>query len=380
MSEMVTKSSSLRRATAGAGPACVPTDEATPRKSISIVSACRNEQEYIRAFVDSLLAQDLAGFDWEIILADGASSDGTREILFELASSNPNIVVIDNPARIVSTGLNAAILAARGDIILRMDAHTEYGKDYVRRCVQTLETSGAENVGGPARTKAEGARARAIQAAYHSRFSTGGARFHDDNYTGYVDTVTYGCWRKETLRKLGMFDEGLVRNQDDELNLRLIRSGGKIWQSSEIVSWYRPRATLSALFRQYFQYGFWKVRVIRKHKIPGSWRHLVTGTFEMANLLLFLVAVVAAMAGDQSLSHRGIAGWAGLLAVYCVAVLAASCVSAYRFGWGLLPYLPLTFSTFHISYGTGFLLGSVYWTFARAGDSRLGNLFVGVTR
>ena len=380
MSEMKIEPSSPGRAAAGAGSTCVPAHEEAPRKSISIVSACRNERNHIRAFVDSLLSQDLAGFDWEIIIADGASGDGTREILSGMGGANPRIVVIDNPARITSTGLNAAIRAAKGEIILRMDAHTEYAPDYIQRCVQTLETSGAENVGGPARTKAEGLRARAIQAAYHSPFSTGGASFHDDNYTGYVDTVTYGCWRKETLLKLGLFDEQLVRNQDDELNLRLTRSGGKIWQSSEIVSWYRPRATLSALFRQYFQYGFWKVRVIRKHKIPGSWRHLVPGTFVMANLLLPLVAAVAAVAGDRVLFRRVIAGWSVLLAVYFLAILVASCVSARRFGWRLLPYLPLTFSTFHVSYGIGFLMGSIYWTFARSADSRLGDLFVGVTR
>jgi glycosyltransferase involved in cell wall biosynthesis len=380
MSETGIDSSSQERPGLSVEPERVPSDEMTGRKRISIVSACRNEREHIRAFVDSLLAQDLSGFDWEIIVADGASSDGTREALADMATGNPRVMVIDNPGRIASTGLNAAIRAASGEIILRMDAHTEYARDYIQRCVRTLEASGAENVGGPARTKAEGLRGRAIQAAYHSRFSTGGARFHDDNYTGYVDTVTYGCWRKETLLRLGLFDEGLVRNQDDELNLRLIRAGGKIWQSSDIVSWYRPRATLSALFRQYFQYGFWKVRVIRKHKIPGSWRHLVPGAFVMANLILFLAAAVAALAGDRLLAHRIVSGWLLLLAAYFAAVLGASVEAARRHGWELLPYLPLTFSTFHVSYGAGFLLGSLYWPFAGNRDSRLGNLFVGVTR
>jgi succinoglycan biosynthesis protein ExoA len=380
MTKMGTESPSLSRPLGRADSLGMPDRGASAPKRISIVSACRNERDHIRMFVESLLAQDLAGLDWEIIIADGASSDGTREILEDLAGKNPGIVIIDNPARIVSTGLNAAIRAARGDIILRMDAHTEYAKDYAQRCVQTLETSGAENVGGPARTKADGLRARAIEAAYHSRFSTGGARFHDENYTGYVDTVTYGCWRKETLLKLGLFDEQLVRNQDDELNLRLVRSGGKIWQSSEIVSWYRPRATLSDLFRQYFQYGFWKVRVIRKHKIPGSWRHLVPGTFVAANLALFLIAAIAAAAGARGLARTSGAAWAVLLAAYCFALLTASILAARKCGWRLLPYLPLSFCTFHVSYGTGFLIGSVYWTFSRSAASRLGDMFVGVTR
>ncbi|MGA3294926.1 MAG: glycosyltransferase family 2 protein [Candidatus Acidiferrales bacterium] len=347
--------------------------------AISLIVACRNESKHMRVFLDSLLQQDLEGFDWQIIVADGMSDDGTREELDECARRNPRISVIDNPARIVSCGLNAAIRIARGEIILRLDAHTEYAPDYVRKCVESLERTDADNVGGPARTKADGLLARAIQAAYHSRFSTGGARFHDDDYSGFVDTVPYGCWRKETLLQLGLFDEELVRNQDDELNLRLTRAGGKIWQASEIVSWYRPRTSLSALFRQYFQYGFWKVRVIRKHKIPGSLRHLIPGAFAAANLILLLAVVCLALAGSPS-SRRVLFVWGILLAAYVFACVIAASFAARRFGWRLFPYLPLTFAVFHVSYGLGFLIGSVYWTFVRSPQSRLGDLFVGVTR
>jgi succinoglycan biosynthesis protein ExoA len=347
---------------------------------ISIIAACRNESKHIQVFLESLLSQDLQGFDWEIIVADGMSNDGTPDKLKEYARRDSRIAVIDNPARTVASGLNAAIRIARGEIILRMDAHTEYAPDYARKCVEALETTDADNVGGPARTKAEGLLACAIQAAYHSRFSTGGARFHDADHSGFVDTVPYGCWRKETLLKLGLFDEELVRNQDDELNLRLTRSGGKIWQSSEIVSWYRPRTTLSALFRQYFQYGFWKVRVIRKHRIPGSWRHLVPGAFVAANLLLLLAAAGLAITGSFSLSRKALLACGILLGIYALASLAASAVSARQNGWRLFPCLPLTFAVFHISYGLGFLIGSVYWTFSRSARSRLGDLFVGVTR
>src|SRR5208282_4707623 len=125
---------------AASGAACAA------QKRVSIVVACRNESKYIQAFVDSLLAQDLADFDWEIIVADGASDDGTRKILSQFAKRDSRITIISNPSRFVSTGLNAAIRAARGDVILRMDAHTEYAPDYVKRCVATLESSGADNV------------------------------------------------------------------------------------------------------------------------------------------------------------------------------------------------------------------------------------------
>jgi succinoglycan biosynthesis protein ExoA len=361
--------SSLTEKSSGVGP-----------KRISIIIPCRNEAKHIRAFVDSLLAQDLSGFDSEIIIADGSSDDGTREVLSELEAKYPNVKVVDNPSQIVSTGLNAAVRYSRGEIIIRMDAHTEYATDYVKQCVGTLEKTGADNVGGPARTKADGLLPSSIRAAYHSRFSTGGAKFHDENYSGYVDTVTYGCWRKETLLRLGLFDEELVRNQDDELNLRTIRTGGRIWQSAQIVSWYRPRTTLAGLFRQYFQYGFWKVRVIRKHKLPGSWRHLIPGAFVSAALLFPMAAIFAALLGFKDFSMKALLVSSVLFASYLASCIAASCFSAHRYGWQLFPYLPVTFPIFHMSYGFGFLVGSFYWSFKRFLGRRLGEAFVGVTR
>jgi succinoglycan biosynthesis protein ExoA len=348
--------------------------------SISIVVACRNEAKHIQTFLNSVLAQDLEGFEWEIIIADGASDDGTGAILLQFAQQEPHIVIISNPARFVSMGLNAAIRVARGEVILRMDAHTEYAPDYVKKCLEWLLKTGADNVGGPARTKAEGRRARAICAAYHSPFSTGGAKFHDDSYSGYVDTVTYGCWRKETLLRIGLFDESLVRNQDDELNLRLLRSGGKIWQSSDIFSWYRPRTTLSALFHQYFQYGFWKVRVIRKHKIPGSWRHLVPAAFVLGNLVWPILIVCSLLADARILARESAVLWLILLLLYLAGCLTAAVSSARRWGWDLFLYLPATFAVFHFAYGLGFIIGAIYWALRRVPQSKTADLFVDVTR
>jgi glycosyltransferase involved in cell wall biosynthesis len=208
---------------------------------VSIVVACRNEAGMIGRFIESLLQQEFGGIEWEAVIADGMSTDGTRRILEEYSQREPRLRVIDNPRKVTPSGLNAAVRAASGDVIVRMDAHTEYATDYVRRCVDELHTRKVDNVGGPARTKSDTYMRRAIAAAYHSPFACGGARFHDENYEGYVETVTYGCWRKSTLERLGLFDESLIRNQDDELNLRIIQSGGKVWQSPKIVSWYYPR-------------------------------------------------------------------------------------------------------------------------------------------
>jgi glycosyltransferase involved in cell wall biosynthesis len=332
----------------------------TGQARISIVVACRNEIRHIREFLDSILSQDLAGMDWEVIVADGMSEDGTREVLEQYAASDPRLRVVSNPGRTVSTGLNAAIVAARGDIVLRMDAHTMYAPDYSRRCVETLQATGAENVGGPARTRPSGTLGRAVAAAYHSPISTGGGKFHDIHYEGLVDTLPYGCWRKETLVRIGLFDEALVRNQDDELNLRICRAGGRVWQDPQIVSWYVPRSKLSGLFRQYFQYGFWKVAVIRKHRLPASWRHLVPAAFVLANAFLASAAGVSAAAAWPWWRAAGSA-WGLMLAAYLALLAVASVDAARRHGWRTLPYLPLVFATYHLSFGLGFLAGMVHF-------------------
>lgn len=319
------------------------------RIQISIVVACRNEARHIVPFLESLLQQDFGDMTWEAIIADGESEDGTRELLDGFSARHPQVKVISNPERIVSTGLNAAIAAGQGEIVLRMDAHTRYAPDYCRRCVETLEQTGAENAGGPARTESKGTWGRAIAAAYHSPFSTGGGRFHQEGFEGWVDTVPYGCWRRKTFDRIGLFDETLVRNQDDEFNLRLQRAGGRIWQSPNIVSWYSPRTSLSGLFGQYFQYGFWKVAVIRKHRIPASWRHLVPGSFAAANIVL----PGGAAAGLEWCGTL----WLAMACLYVIANIGATVMVARNHGWRLLPYLPLIFLTYHLSYGGGFLAG-----------------------
>ena len=350
----------------------------TAQPAVSIVVACRNEIAHIEALLNSILGQEMDGLAWEAIIADGKSADGTRAFLDQCSAQHPQVRVIDNPERIVSTGLNRAIEAARGDIILRMDAHTTYAPDYGRTCISVLRSTGADNVGGPARTRATGLRARAVAAAYHSRFSTGGARFHDVSYRGWADTVPYGCWRKTTLQGLGLFDETLVRNQDDELNLRLIRDGGRIWLDPAIRSWYSPRSRLSALFRQYFQYGFWKVAVIRKHRLP-AWRHLVPALFVLANLFLALSLAFGLASAQPDLVRASAWSWFGLLGLYAAVNLAASSLTAAREGWLLLPYLPAAFAAYHFSYGFGFLLG-LRWIISKPAALPRESVFTALTR
>ncbi len=317
---------------------------------LSIIVPCRNEVRYIHGFMRALIAQQLPpGVDWEVLIADGRSTDGTRAILRQYAARHRFLTVIDNPAGIVSTGLNEAIRRARGEVVVRMDVHAEYAQDYVAQCLAVLEETGAHNVGGPARSlPGESYVQGAIAVAYHSPFGSGGARFHNIAYEGPVDTVAFGCWRRRTLLELGLFDEALVRNQDDELNLRLVRRGGLIWQSPRIACWHKPRATLGRLWSQYAQYGYWKPYVIRKHRIPASARHLAPGAFVGGLLALAVLAPFTAPAR-----------WllAAVLAFYAVASLTAAAATARKGNLRFVPVLPLVFATLHFSYGLGFLRG-----------------------
>jgi len=323
---------------------------------VSIITACRNEVRYIEEFLNSALAQTLPTAEIEVLIADGSSNDGTREVIEKITAKHSSLKLIDNPYGIVSTGLNAAIKQARGKIIIRMDAHTEYAPDYVRQCVSVLEETRADNVGGPWVARGAGRISRAIAAAFQSHFAVGRARGHRPDYEGFVDTVYLGCWYKDIFKKIGLFDEELVRNQDDEMNLRIIRAGGNIWQSPRIKSWYRPRGSLVKLWRQYFQYGFWKVRVIQKHTIPASVRHLIPAMFALA-LILGLVAC---------LIHPVFrTGYIGMLFLYTSFIAFGSLITAMKSGWNLLPILPVVFSIFHLSYGLGFLAG--IWHFAVMG-------------
>jgi succinoglycan biosynthesis protein ExoA len=327
---------------------------------VSVIVPCRNEIRHIRAFLDSVVHQEPGQINLEVLIADGMSDDGTRQVLGEFEKRFASIRILDNPARIVSTGLNRAIHEDRGEIIIRMDAHTQYATNYVRSCVEVLNETNAENVGGPALTRADGFVAQAIAYAFHTPFASGGARFRDPGYEGPVDTVPYGCWRKSTLERLGMFDEKQVRCQDDELNRRIVSSGGTVWQSTKIISWYRPRTTLPTLARQYFQYGFWKVAVIRQHRRFASCRNLVPGASVLVGIILPLCAGVASLGRSIWWRDVFLGEWLGLLSLYFIASFASAFFVARRNGWMFLPFLPIVFATYHLSYGLGFLLALLY--------------------
>ena len=190
---------------------------------VSVILPCRNESGYIEHCLESILQQEMPDGDFELIVADGVSNDGTREFLERFSAENPKVRLLNNPGRIVSTGLNAALREARGEVIVRMDAHTVYAPDYIKQCLAILRDTGADNVGGPMCTTATSYKERAIRAVFHSPFAVGGARSHNPHYEGYVDTVIYGCWRKSVFDRFGNFDEDFVRNQGNLMPLCNIR-------------------------------------------------------------------------------------------------------------------------------------------------------------
>jgi succinoglycan biosynthesis protein ExoA len=333
----------------------------TSPPAITAVVAARNEEGYIEACVRSLLAQQAPDGGFEVIVAEGMSDDATRSILDRIAKEDARLTVIDNPNRITPSAFNAAINQARGRYIAFMSAHARYPDDYLVRCYELAERLGADNVGGPAIAEGHGRMQRAIAAAHHSPFSVGGASWHSIEHEGRASTVFGGFYRREVFNRIGLFDEELVRDQDDELNFRLELAGGKIWQSPAVRSWYSPRATLGALFRQYEQYGYWKVRILRKHRRVPALRHYVPAAFVLG---MSAAIVVIAASGLAIVGGGAPVGWlaavaAVVLASYLAVLMVASITTSARSGWGLLPLLPVVFATYHVAYGIGFLQGLI---------------------
>lgn len=321
---------------------------------VSIILPVRNESGYIGQGLQAILAQDYPSDRMEILIADGMSTDNTRPIIQELAALHPEIPIkiIDNPGKVVPTGMNLALRQAKGGIIIRVDGHTIIAPDYVRRCVEALQNSDAENVGGRMNAVGLNFFGKAVALATSTPFGIGNGRFHYSDQEEWVDTVYMGAWPRAVFDKIGVFDEELVRNQDDEFNYRLRAAGGRVLLSPMIKSEYTVRGTPGQLWRQYYQYGFWKVRVLQKHPLQMSLRQFVPPSFVLALMLSLWFFLFAKF------------DFLGLIvpAMYLAANPLASLWTAARRGWKYFPMLPIVFAILHLSYGTGFLVGLVkFW-------------------
>jgi len=321
---------------------------------VSVIMPIRDEAAFIGRSLGAVLAQDYPADRMEVLVADGMSTDDTRRIIQRLAAQHPDIPVhlVDNPGQIVPTGFNAALAEARGDVIVRVDGHTIIAPDYVRECVSVLERSGANNVGGQMTAVGTADFGQAVALATSSPFGVGGARFHYSNREEWVDTVYMGAWPQRIFEQLGGFDPELVRNQDDEFNYRLRAHGGRILLSPRIRSQYYNRTSFCSLLRQYYQYGFYKVRVLQKHPRQMRLRQFVPPVFVAAVL-------GGAVLSPQSKKIRAL--WELAMSAYVSANLLVSWRIAQKHGREHFWRLPLAFSILHFSYGLGFLHGLVHF-------------------
>lgn len=323
---------------------------------VSVVMPVRNEAAFISDLIVALMEQDYPADRMEVIVADGRSTDGTREILTSLQAEYPRLSVAENPGRIVSTGLNIAVAHSRGDIIIRIDGHALIARDFVRENVALLAAHPeAWSVGGPIRHIATTTLGKAVGVAMSHPFGVGNARHRYPEFEGYVEGAQFPAIRRWVFDRIGTFDERLVRNQDDEFNYRIRRAGGKIYVSPRVKYSYFVRERIGQLFKQYFQYGFWRIPVIEKHRRPTTLRQMAPTLFYAACVLF------------------GLAGWwwrepalaVILPASYAAALLLASAATVRGNNLRVSSCVPVTIATMHAGYALGLAYG-VLMRFFRA--------------
>lgn len=321
-----------------------------PLPFVSVVIPCRNEQDFIAACLDSISLQDYPKESLDVMVVDGMSEDKTREIAEEKSSQYSFIRVLSNKDKFTPHGLNAGIKAARGEIIVRMDAHARYEKDYISKCVEHLVKSKADDVGGVIKTlpKENTLMARAIACCLSSFFGAGGSYFRTGSEKPrWVDTVFGGCYRKEVFEKVGLFDERLIRSQDIEFNRRLVRAGGKILLVPDIISYYYPHSTFKKFFRHNFSDGIWTILPLKFGVKIFSRRHL---------LPLFLVSGLASLVLLSLISRFFLfLLFLSILFYFLVSIFFSLKIALKERNIKLFLYLPLAFANRHFGYGAGSL-------------------------
>ncbi len=314
---------------------------------VSVIVPMRNERRYIERCLRSLVEQNYSHDRYEVIVVDGSSDDGSRELVDTFREALPDLRVVENRGRHTSRGLNIGLAFARGDVIARVDAHAAVASDYLRQSVAALERTHADAVGGPIRTLGEGPSGETIALAVSSPFGVGNAVFRYSEKEQWTDTVAFPAYRRDVFDRIGPFAE-IDGGEDDEFHFRLLDSGGKILLTPAIRSTYYARQTYFELARQYFGYGQAKVVVLSRHPKRTRLRQLVPSAFVVA-----LVATLAlAFFGGMFAMPLGVL-WGG----YFVASFAVAAVIASKHGWRQVIRLPAAFACMHVAYGLGFLSG-----------------------
>ncbi len=311
--------------------------------TVSIIIPCLNEEKTIRKLLDGILAQTYPTKDLEVVIADGMSEDNTRAEITAFQQEYPELAlrVVDSPERIIPAGLNTAIRASRGETIIRLDAHSVPAPDYVARCVDALDFGLADNVGGvwDVRPGAEGWEAASIAAAAAHPLGVGDAHYRHASEPMLVDTVPFGAFRRALIDKIGFFDESLLANEDYEFNTRIRQSGGRIWLDPQIRSIYFARPTYERLAKQYFNYGYWKWKMLRRYPDTLRWRQFLPPVFVLSVLFLFVLGFF--------FSPAFILLKLELLFYFLILFIAGLKIGK--------PTLPIPISIMHISWGSGLL-------------------------
>lgn len=319
---------------------------------VTVVCPIYNEEKYIGDFLRSLLSQDYPKDNMEVLLIDGMSNDKTREIISDYSDKYDNIHLLDNPDKTVPYAMNKGIEAATGDVVARMDAHCTYPVRYISRLVEELYRLNADNVGGvwntlPANDSLE---CLSIAIASSHPFGVGGSTHKiGAAHITKADTVPFGCFKKELFRRIGNFDTDLVRNQDDEMNARIINSGGSIYIIPDVIIDYTARDSMSKMRKMYYQYGLFKPLVNKKLGSPATLRQFFPALFLVGLVLGLLLSVVSSVIAYLYV--------AVLILYLCIALCVgiSKALSCHRAG--LVFYIPYTFLNIHISYGWGYIVG-----------------------
>ncbi len=314
---------------------------------VSVVMPVYNEEQYIEKCVDSLLLQDYPIDKMEWIFVDGCSTDKTVEILSSYQEKYPSLIkVYNNPNKIVPYAMNIGIAASKGKYIVRLDAHADYATDYISKCILYLENTDAENVGGVAETKANGFMGNAIAKMLSSKFGVGNSQFRTNGESGYVDTVPFGAFKREVFSKYGGYDERLVRNQDNEMNFRIRKNGGKIYLSNDIHLSYYCRDSIKGISAMARKNGMWNI--ITMKLCPGSMglRHFIPFAFVLSliglGILSFVHSLFAALLCAEITLY--------LLLDIVFSIKQAETIKEF---WTLMVLFPI----FHVAYGFGSMIG-----------------------
>jgi succinoglycan biosynthesis protein ExoA len=322
---------------------------------VSVIVPCFNEEKTIIKLIEAIHDQCFDQANLEIIIADGLSTDSTREKINTYQKEHPlyPITLIDNNQKTIPAGLNCALKAARGEYIIRLDAHSVPAKDYIERCVANLEMGKGDNVGGvwEIRPGGEGWFAESIAVAASHPLGAGDARYRFSSKEGFVDTVPFGAFRKSLIKQVGEFDETLKSNEDYEFNARIRQKGGKIWFDPQIRSIYFSRQNLRQLAQQYWRYGYWKFKMLQHYPSTLRWRQAVPPLFILS--LIFLS--VAALLCEQAVLALGFELIVYLSILLTVGIRIAVEKRDARLSIGF----PLAIATMHFFWGTAILWSMV---------------------